>query len=150
MTYAAVIDTPVGRLAVTATRAGVREILYTDLPVSAGDETSAAAAAQLAEFFAGERKAFDLDIDWELVTTPFARQVLAHVHAIPAGQTRTYAQVAAAIGRPGATRAVGSALRRNPIVIVVPCHRVVRADGIGRYAGAADGRKALLLAADRA
>ncbi len=66
--------------------------------------------------------------------SPFAREVLAACRAIPRGEVRTYAQLAAAVGRPRAARAVGSALRRNPVPLLIPCHRVLRGDGtIGQY-----------------
>lgn len=66
--------------------------------------------------------------------SPFAREVLSACRSIPRGEVRTYAQLAAAVGRPRAARAVGSALRRNPVPLLIPCHRVVRGDGsIGQY-----------------
>jgi len=66
--------------------------------------------------------------------SPFAQAVLAACRAIPRGQVRTYAELAAAVGKPGAARAVGSAMRRNPVPLLIPCHRVVRGDGvIGNY-----------------
>lgn len=77
--------------------------------------------------------------------TPFAAAVYAYVRTIPRGQTRTYAQVAVAIGKPKAVRAVGNALNRNPFAPVVPCHRVVRSDGsIGGFASGSRKKKALL------
>ena len=66
--------------------------------------------------------------------SPFEQAVLAACRAIPRGEVRTYADLAAAVGRPGAARAVGNAMRRNPVPLLVPCHRVVRRDGtIGQY-----------------
>jgi methylated-DNA-[protein]-cysteine S-methyltransferase len=83
--------------------------------------------AQLREYFAGERVGFDIPLD--LRGTPFQRAVWAGLLAIPFGETRSYSQLARAIGRPRAVRAVGAANGRNPIGLVVPCHRVIGASG---------------------
>lgn len=82
---------------------------------------------------------------------PFQRRVLEATAAIPVGEVRTYGQLAAAVGAPGAARAVGTALARNPVPIVVPCHRVVRANGdLGNYSGpGGPGSKARLLEFER-
>lgn len=87
-----------------------------------------AAARQVAEYVAGRRETFDLPVDLSHVTA-FQRQVLLAACQIPRGQVRTYAEVARQIGRPRAARAVGQALSHNPVPIVVPCHRVLAADG---------------------
>ena len=87
-----------------------------------------AAARQVAEYVAGRRAAFDLPVDLSHVTA-FQRQVLLAAGRIPRGQVRTYAELARQIGRPTAARAVGQALSHNPVPIVVPCHRVLAADG---------------------
>lgn len=85
-----------------------------------------------------------LDLRW---VTPFERRVLETVRAIPRGQVRTYQEVARAAGCPGAARAVGQVMARNPVPLFVPCHRVVRADGtLGEYSGGGPGVKARLLA----
>jgi AraC family transcriptional regulator of adaptative response/methylated-DNA-[protein]-cysteine methyltransferase len=77
--------------------------------------------------------------------TPFARAVWNSLQAIPYGETRTYAEVARSIGRPGAARAVGGACSANPVAVVIPCHRVVRADGAGGgYRWGVDRKRALL------
>jgi O-6-methylguanine DNA methyltransferase len=96
-----------------------------------------AAARQVAEYVAGRREAFDLPVDLSHLTA-FQRQVLLAACQIPRGQVRTYAEVARQIGRPRAARAVGQALSHNPVPIVVPCHRVLAADGSLRgYLGSA-------------
>jgi methylated-DNA-[protein]-cysteine S-methyltransferase len=82
---------------------------------------------QLAEYFAGERREFALRLAPE--GTPFERSVWDELLAIPFGETRSYGEIAQAIGRPGAARAVGRANGANPIPIVVPCHRVIGANG---------------------
>ncbi len=93
------------------------------------------AVQELQAYFAGERRTFD----WPLAPagTPFQQAVWAALREIPYGETRTYGQIAARIGRPKACRAVGMANNRNPIAIIVPCHRVVGASGalVGYAAG---------------
>ena len=84
------------------------------------------AEEQLNEYFAGARREFDLPLVPK--GTPFQKAVWAEMNKIPYGETRTYGQLAAAIGRPKAARAVGAACNRNPIAILQPCHRVVGAD----------------------
>jgi len=92
------------------------------------------ALQQLQEYFAGTRMTFDLPL--RPAGTAFQRQAWQALCAIPYGQTRSYAQQARAVGRPTATRAIGAANGRNPIAIVVPCHRVIGSDGsLTGYAG---------------
>ena len=91
------------------------------------DAAFASATQQLREYFAGERRAFDLALG--AAGTPFQRSVQAALRAIPYGETRSYSEIAAAIGRPKAVRAVGAANARNPLPIVVPCHRVIGKHG---------------------
>lgn len=86
-----------------------------------------AVAAQLAEYFSGRRTGFDVPL--RLAGTPFQREVWAALREIPYGRTVSYRELAAAIGRPQACRAVGLANGRNPIAIIVPCHRVIGAGG---------------------
>lgn len=83
--------------------------------------------AQLTEYFAGKRRDFDVDIEFR--GTDFQKKVWQTLLAIPYGKTMSYAQVAEAAGSPGAQRAAGSAIGKNPLLIVVPCHRVIRSDG---------------------
>ena len=92
-------------------------------------------AAQLSEYFRGERNRFEVPLDFSGIT-PFTRAVLDATADVPFGRLSTYRQVAEQIGQPKATRAVGNALGRNPIPIVVPCHRIVRSDSsLGGYTG---------------
>jgi len=149
------VESPFGRLTAVASAAGVRAILWpADDPVRAGltgaafapgtaevlDET----ARQLAEYFAGTRTAFDLPLD--LHGTPFRLAAWRALAAIPYGETRTYAEQAVLLGRPAAARAVGAANGRNPLSIVLPCHRVVGSDGSLRGFAGGIGVKAALLA----
>ncbi len=88
---------------------------------------TAPAERQLREYLSGDRRGFELALAPE--GTPFQRQVWRALQRIPYGETRSYGAIAASIGRPGAARAVGAANHANPIAIVIPCHRVVGADG---------------------
>lgn len=98
---------------------------------------------QLAEYFAGQRRAFDLPLD--LRGTPFQRRVWGVLLNIGWGETRSYGEVAGLLGSPGAARAVGQACGANPVAIVVPCHRVVAAGGRpGGYSGGAGVKRFLL------
>lgn len=88
---------------------------------------------QFSEYFAEQRTVFDLPVDLSNIT-PFRRSVLEAVAAIPWGEVRGYGDIAQAVGKPGAARAVGSTMAANPVSIVVPCHRVIRSDGTpGEY-----------------
>jgi methylated-DNA-[protein]-cysteine S-methyltransferase len=107
------------------------------------DDAFPDAVEQLAEYFAGERTGFDLDL--ELAGTEFQRRVWAALQTIPYGETRSYRDIAEQVGAPTGFRAVGLANGRNPIGIIVPCHRVIGATGsLTGYGGGLD-RKRLLL-----
>jgi methylated-DNA-[protein]-cysteine S-methyltransferase len=88
---------------------------------------TAAARGQVLEYLAGRRQEFDLPFD--ATGTPFQQRVWAALRRIPRGETRSYGELAAAIGQPGAARAVGRANATNPLCLIVPCHRVIGADG---------------------
>lgn len=149
------VVSPIGPLTLVA-RGGVLSGLYMDaqrhLPDDAtfgrrDDGPFGEVEQQLAEYFAGERTAFDLPLHLE--GTDFQRRVWAALRDIPYGETWSYGQLAAHIGSPGASRAVGLANGRNPVAIVVPCHRVVGADGkLTGYGGGLE-RKQLLLDLER-
>lgn len=98
-------------------------------------EKVASAKKMLLAYLRGERKQLDIDVDLSHIT-PFQRRVLEATRKVPRGEVSTYAEIARRIGQPKAVRAVGQALRRNPVPIVVPCHRVIASDGtLGGYAG---------------
>ena len=102
------------------------------------------AVAQLRVYFAGERDGFDLPLDLD-AGTPFQRSVWSALLAIPRGATTSYAQLARQLGRPQAARAIGAAVGRNPVSIVVPCHRVLGTGGsLTGYAGGLERKTALL------
>lgn len=154
MTFATtIVPSPTGDLTLIASDAGLAAILWDDdaamqahyAPrIAAPDHpVIAAAARQLEEYFAGTRRTFDLPLD--PVGTAFQRAVWAQLHAIPYGETRSYADIARAIGRPSATRAVGAANGRNPLPIVAPCHRVIGSNGALTGFGGGLPNKILLL-----
>lgn len=124
---------------------GWLERRFAGCPVVRDDEFLAEAERQLREYFAGQRSCFDLPVDLS-VLSPFQRRVLeTALQTIPFGQVVPYAELARRIGRPKAARAVGGALGRNPVAIVVPCHRVVRGDGgLGGYGGGVEWKERLL------
>lgn len=130
-------DSPIGRLRLVASDAGLAAILWqpTDpasLSLTLAEESPAhpiltETARQLGEYFSGTRKAFDLPLDFN--GTDFQQKVWRALLTIPFGETRSYAQIAKQIGQPTATRAVGAANGRNPIPIIAPCHRVIGSNG---------------------
>ena len=117
-------------------------------PAAGDDATLAAVAAELREYFAGERTAFTVPL--RPVGTAFQHAVWDAIATIPYGETASYAELAQQIGRPLAVRAVGAAVGRNPVTVVVPCHRVIGSAGaLTGYAGGLD-RKRTLLTLERA
>jgi O-6-methylguanine DNA methyltransferase len=114
-----------------------------DAPIAPPTPLLKRAAAQLGEYFNGARKAFDLPI--ALSGAPFSLKVWSALQEIPYGETRSYGEVAAMVGNPKAPRAVGMANNRNPLPIIVPCHRVIGADGsLTGYAGGLEAKRFLL------
>jgi len=152
----AVVDSPVGPLTLVAADGVLAGLYMTDQrhrppgevlgePAEDPDgQPFAAASRQLREYFNGERTEFDLEL--ALDGTTFQRRVWTALQNIPYGQTISYGQLADQIGQPSASRAVGLANGKNPIGIIVPCHRVVGADGsLTGYGGGIE-RKRFLLA----
>jgi len=153
-------ESPVGSGAVAATRRGVVAVTLPGRPLEDLLAELAArisprvlelperlddARRELDEYFSGARREFDLPLDWRLVGPGFASRVLRATAKLPFGVTSTYAQIAAAAGNPRACRAAGSALGRNPIPLIVPCHRVLRSGGqLGNYGGGAALKERLL------
>ena len=136
------IRTPQGHVVVESEGRTVRRVSLRR--GSARTETSSALAADLRRYFAGERVDFSrYDVDYAGYT-PFQRAVLEATRRIPWGETRTYGQIAAEIGRPDAARAVGQAVGANRTCIVVPCHRVVASNGLGGFTGGVHWKKDLL------
>ena len=151
------MNSPVGTLTLVATKIGLselwfdkpaaREIQRAIGPASPGNSILLRSARQLREYFAGERTQFDLPLD--LRGTDFQRRAWLGLLEIPFGETRTYADHASCIGRARAVRAVGAANGRNPIAIIVPCHRLVGSDGSLTGFGGGLPAKAWLLALER-
>jgi methylated-DNA-[protein]-cysteine S-methyltransferase len=153
------VDSPVGRLLLAATDAGLVRVAYPNEDQDAvlqalADRISPrilsapvrldTAARELEEYFGGRRRSFDLALDWRL-SAGFRRIVLTHLPDIGYGQTASYAAVATLAGNPKAIRAAASACATNPLPIVVPCHRVIYSDGrVGNYRGGPDAKRALL------
>lgn len=147
------IPSPVGALTLVASDAGLAAILWEDdRPgrVKLGDleeapehPVLAEAERQLQGYFAGERKRFDVPLDFH--GTDFQKRVWAALLTIPFGETRSYGEIARQIGRPGASRAVGAANGRNPISIIAPCHRVIGSNGsLTGFAGGLAAKELLL------
>ncbi|MFD6884201.1 methylated-DNA--[protein]-cysteine S-methyltransferase [Rhodococcus sp. NPDC060084] len=154
-----VVDTPVGPLLLASTTVGLVKVAFVaegedavldelarrigprilDAPARFDD-----AVRQLDEYFGGTRTAFDLPLDFRLATG-FRREVISRLADIEYGRTASYADVAASAGSPRAVRAVGTACAKNPLPVVLPCHRVVRTDGgLGQYAGGVEAKQILL------
>jgi methylated-DNA-[protein]-cysteine S-methyltransferase len=160
-----VVDSPIGPVTVATTRRGVAAVVLPGRPGEAvvgnlarqwglaarragrvGAERSgvSAVADQLAEYFDGRRQRFDVPLDLRGMTD-FRRIVLQQLQQVAYGTTCTYGELAAAVGRPAAARAVGGACAANPVPVVVPCHRVVRSGGdLGGFAAGPDVKAALL------
>jgi len=153
-----VMDSPVGKLTLVATAAGLAAVLWENDPpgrvrlnIESEDGNHPVltdAARQLDEYFAGRRKTFALALDPS--GTAFQRQVWNALRTIPFGETRSYAHIAAQIRHPAAVRAVGAANGRNPLSIVAPCHRVIGSSGALTGFAAGLGVKQWLLALEGA
>ena len=144
MTFSTKFSSSVGPLTLEGDDVALTRVGFGEAGAPQGDAKAVAVAAiQLEQYFAGERTEFELDL--ELEGTPFERRVWDEVKAIPYGETATYAEIAERIGRPGACRAVGRANGRNPVAVIVPCHRVIGSDGsLTGYAGGIEMKRALL------
>jgi methylated-DNA-[protein]-cysteine S-methyltransferase len=146
MEYAWNYDTAIGRLGIRAADDAVTALFFGGLPpqtVEGENTLCRETARQLREYLAGERKVFDVPI--RLAGTAFQNAVWEALLAIPWGETRTYGQIGASLGRQNAARAVGGACHRNPLPIIVPCHRIVGSTGsLTGFAGGLDMKRALL------
>lgn len=141
-------DYPIGMMGIAEDNGSICRVFFSGEKALAGFETAETpliqkAAAQLTEYFDGKRLDFDLPL--ALHGTDFQLSVWTALRTIPAGNTRSYKDVAAMVGNSRASRAVGMANNRNPIVIIVPCHRVIGQDGsLTGYAGGLPAKKFLL------
>ena len=153
-----VVDSPLGSLFVAVSDPGLCTISYDTEPDAKLEQLARGfgmrvlragrpvepARTQLDEYFDGKRQRFDLDVDLRLARD-FGRAVLRELAAVPFGEVTTYGALAAQAGKPRAARAVGTIMNRNPIPIVLPCHRVVGANGsLVGYAGGLERKRSLL------
>ena len=146
------VDTPLGPLTLAATQKGLAGAWFDgqahhpgvlDAPVDGGQRWLVQAAHELGEYFAGQRRNFHVPLDPQ--GTVFQASVWLALQRIACGQLHSYGAIAQEIGRPAAARAVGAAVGRNPISVIVPCHRVVGSDGaLTGYAGGLPRKEALL------
>ncbi|MDM7862172.1 methylated-DNA--[protein]-cysteine S-methyltransferase [Alteromonas sp. ASW11-36] len=139
------LTTPIGLLAISANQNGMTEIVFVDEPSAAvkPNNHTQAAKAQLQEYFDGERQTFDLALSAQ--GTTFQQQVWQALLSIPYGSTASYLDIATQIGNLNACRAVGAANGKNPLGIVVPCHRVIGSNGtLTGYAGGIERKQWLL------
>jgi methylated-DNA-[protein]-cysteine S-methyltransferase len=144
----AFVDGPVGRLRLLASTGGLAAVYWRDSDGPPADRGSSPvleeAARQLAQYFRGERDTFDLPLA-PIGGTPFEREVWTELARIPHGETISYAKLAERVGRPKAVRAVGRANAKNPLSIVVPCHRVIGKSGVlTGYSGGLEAKRWLL------
>jgi methylated-DNA-[protein]-cysteine S-methyltransferase len=149
------IPSPVGKLTLVCTAEGLTAILWENEPpaqAGAGEAERAddhpillEAAGQLGEYFSGRRQEFTLPVPETLPGTPFQRRVWSAMRLIPYGQTLSYGEIARRIGSPAACRAVGGASGKNPLPIVIPCHRVIGQSGrLTGFGGGLDTKRRLL------
>jgi len=146
----ATLTTPVGRVSIAASPAGVAQVRYGAAPASAADgelseagrDLAEAARRQLTEYFKGERREFDLPLDWSSTAGPQREVLRILAGSVGYGETIRYGQLAVRAGLTAAddtvpARAVGKIMGSNPIPVIVPCHRVLASDGLGGYSGGA-------------
>ncbi len=155
MTYA-ITETPIGTLMLSAEHGAVTGVRFAEsaLIPERFEDTAADRALlallirQLSEYFQGERRQFDVPLSFTSSerprVTPFRRAVWEAMAAIPYGEVKSYGALAAMAGYPRACRAVGNACHANPLLLLLPCHRVVASDGIGGFAGRLDVKRQLL------
>lgn len=143
------MTTPLGVIEIQASPQGIRKVMFTDSGKrkTHATEITQLCKQQLTEYFAGKRKVFNLPLD--LQGTAFQKTIWTRLIEIPFGVVASYREVATSLHKPKAARAVGTANGRNPISIIVPCHRVIASNGaLAGYAGGME-RKAWLLAHEK-
>jgi methylated-DNA-[protein]-cysteine S-methyltransferase len=154
------LDTPLGVATVAASERGLVRVMLPNEDRERSLETLARevsprvlesprrvdrARRELDEYFAGRRRAFDLEVDLRLTGGKFYRRVLERLSGVPFGHTLSYGEIAARAGNPRAHRAAGTAVATNPVPIVIPCHRVIRSVGdLGNYGGGPEAKRFLL------
>ena len=142
------VDSPVGRLLIAEDAGHIVRVDVTEEALPPPETPlQQACAAQLAEYFARERRVFDLPMAAH--GTAFQQTVWAELSRIPWGEVRAYGEIAEAIGKPTASRAVGGAIHANPLLILIPCHRVVGKKGLTGFRAGLNVKRRLLLAEER-
>ena len=155
--YYSTLATPIGRVLVAVNDSGLVRVSFREREVAfvarlraelraevmRSPERTARIVHQLRAYFAGHRRRFDIAVDLSNLT-PFHRRVLMACAEVPSGRVVSYGEIARRIGQPRGSRAVGQALGRNPVPIVIPCHRIVAAGGIGGYGGGLTIKRKLL------
>ncbi|MFA6948485.1 MAG: methylated-DNA--[protein]-cysteine S-methyltransferase [Eubacteriales bacterium] len=147
MLYYCTYDTSIGALSLISNGTALTNIIFGgDISGSSAhrgeDDIISTAYRQISEYLRGERRTFTIAAAPE--GTNFQLSVWRALQAVPYGERRTYGDIARAVGLPGGARAVGGANHRNPLPIIIPCHRVVASNGIGGYGGGVDIKRALL------
>ncbi len=146
MNYKGYYQSPTGIIEITADESAILSVKFVTQQSGYNDESQTIIAqciARLQEYFAGNRKSFDLPLNPE--GTPFQQKVWKALTEVPYGQTICYKELAIKIGQPGASRAVGNANGKNPICLLIPCHRVIRGNGtLGGYAYGTETKSFLL------
>ncbi|MDK8626592.1 methylated-DNA--[protein]-cysteine S-methyltransferase [Corynebacterium appendicis] len=144
------IESPIGRIGLVVSQAGVAKVLFESDGIDAERDRIGAhavvplAAHQLKEYFEGRRREFTVPLDYRFATD-FRGHVLRELARVPYGETTTYRELAGKVGNPKAVRAVGGACAHNPLPLLVPCHRVLRADGgLGGYRDGSETKRFLL------
>jgi methylated-DNA-[protein]-cysteine S-methyltransferase len=141
------MKTPLGPLTLVSTSNGLAAVRFgaakPDVKCIADENANRTFIRQIEEYFEGDREQFDLPLDVQ--GTPFQMSVWRELQRIPYGETRSYGEIAANIGRPGAARAVGMANHDNPVAVIIPCHRVIGRNGsLTGYAGGLQLKQKLL------
>ena len=131
MRYLDTLDTPLGRFQIEATETGLCGIWFPSrardaVPSSGKNKVMTVAKQELSAYFAGDLTAFSVPLDWQ--GTRFQESVWQALLAVPYGETVTYGDIARALGRPRSSRPVGGAVGKNPLPIIVPCHRIIGSD----------------------
>jgi len=146
-----IIPSPLGNILINTQEEMISELRFTEKEVNTEglEAVVLRAQEQLEEYFSGKRKIFDLPL--AMTGTKFQQKVWMAVNSIPFGQTTSYLKLSIAIGNPAAIRAVGAAIGANPILILIPCHRIIGSNGqLTGYAGGLDRKERLLMLEGRA
>lgn len=146
-----IIPSPLGNILINTREEMICELRFTEESIDADtlDGVVLKAKEQLDEYFSGKRKIFDLPL--AMIGTTFQQKVWTAINTIPFGQTTSYMKLSIAIGNPAAIRAVGAAIGANPVLVLIPCHRIIGTNGqLTGYAGGLDRKEKLLMLEGRA